>query len=81
MKKIIKFKLLILFAILFSVSIINAIGIEAKMEWPEPVIDLSENEINDNDAGISKKYDIGISDTDIISSLIRDDSTKMEINL
>lgn len=73
MKKIIKIKLLLVFAVLCFLPITNVSGIEAKTDSPEPVIDLSGNEIKDNDAGVSKKYNIGVSDQDIVSSLIRDE--------
>lgn len=46
------------------ISTINATGIAAKTETPKPAVDLSGNEINDNDA---------------ISSLIRDESTESSV--
>ena len=73
MKKIIKIKLLLVFAVLCFLPITNVSGIEAKTDSPEPVIDLLGNEIKDNDAGVSKQYNIGVSDQDIVSSLIRDE--------
>lgn len=75
MKKIIKIKLLLVFAVLCFLPITNASGMEAKTDAPESVIDMSGNEINDNDAGASKKYNIGVSDQELISSLIRDESS------
>ena len=74
MKKLIKIKLLLAFAVLCLIPITNTAGMEAKADQPEPVIDLSGNEINDKDAGMSKKHNVGIPDKDIISSLIRDGS-------
>ena len=74
MKKLIKIKLLLAFAVLCLIPITNTAGMEAKADLPEPVIDLSGNEINDKDAGMSKKHNVGIPDKDIISSLIRDGS-------
>ncbi len=79
MKKMIKIKLLLVIAVLCLIPITNAAGMEAKADLPEPVIDLSGNEINDNNAGISKKHNVGISDKDIISSLIRDGSMERSV--
>ncbi len=79
MKKKIKIKLLLVFAVLCLIPITSAVGVEAKADLPEPVIDLSGNEINDSNAGISKKHNVGIPDEDIISSLIRDESKESSV--
>lgn len=78
MKKILKIKLIMVFAVLCLISTINVTGIEAKTDSYEPVIDLSGNELNDKDAGMSKKHNMGISD-DIISALIRDKSIESPV--
>ena len=79
MKKLIKIKLLLAFAVLCLIPIANAAGLEAKADLPEPVIDLSGNEINDSNAGMSKKHNVGIPDEDIIASLIRDGSMESSV--
>ncbi len=79
MKKKNKIKLLLVFAVLCLIPITSAVGVEAKADLPEPVIDLSGNEINDSNAGMSKKHNVGIPDEDIISSLIRDESKESSV--